>query len=92
MLLEDINYETRLEIGNYITSIKNAIRIVNEFLYVLDENGDATAEKIEGASDIDSIIKLYSKCESTEYIGEVLFQSDGEPIIKILDMFGIRAE
>lgn len=43
----------------------------------------------ESTQEILDIIKLYIKGENPDYIGEIVFQSDKEPIIKILGLFGI---
>ncbi len=43
----------------------------------------------ESTQDILDIIKLYIKGENPDYIGEIVFQSDKEPVIKILGVFGI---
>lgn len=44
----------------------------------------------ESTQDILDIIKLYVKGENSDYIGELIFQSDGEPVIKMLNLFGIH--
>lgn len=88
MLIEDISKEKRDEIGKCVTDMKLMQQTIRDLLFVV-ENKEVIAERFEGASDIFDVIKLWINGNSIEYIGESVFQSDGEPITKILTIFGI---
>ena len=91
MLAEDILEDKRYEIGKDINAMKFKRQKIRDFLFVVVD-GEVIAERFEGASEIFDVIKLWISGDNVDYIGESVFQSDGEPIIKILSLFGIDSQ
>ena len=46
----------------------------------------------EGTEDLLDVIKLYIKGEHPDYIGEQVFQSEGDVVKKLLGLFGINVK
>lgn len=74
-------------IGLKIMEAKRLRQQINEF-FIKDENTPV----YESTQDILDVIKLYIRGETPDSIGESVFQSDGEPVIKLLELFGITVK
>ena len=70
-------------IGLKIQQMKLINQEIHDFFIENDE------PLYESTQDILEVIKLYIKGENPDYIGECIFQSDGEPIIRMLNLFDI---
>lgn len=70
-------------IGSKIQQMKLLNQEIHDFFIKSDE------PLYESTQDILDVIKLYIKGEDYDYIGESIFQSDGEPVMKLLNLFGI---
>jgi hypothetical protein len=81
---EEKDKQKLAEIGIKVEKIKQLQKEVLEFFV---DNGEPV---YDGTEDIISILNLYEKGENLDYIGELVFQSDAEPVIKMLNIFGIK--
>jgi hypothetical protein len=75
------------DIGKKIQQMRELNKELTEF-FIKDNNEPVYEE----SQDILDMIKLYAKGEDINYIGEAVFQSDGEPVEKLLDLFGIKVK
>lgn len=73
-------------IGLKITEAKKLKEQITEF-FVKDNEG-----VYESTQDILDVISLYIKGESVDVIGETVFQTDGQPVIELLRLFGIESQ
>jgi hypothetical protein len=53
-------------------------------------NDEMSEAKYHGTDELLNIINLYIDGESLDYIGEQVFQSDGEPIRELLQLMNIN--
>ena len=72
-----------LSIGSKIQQMKLLNQEIGDFFI---NNGEPLYESTQ---DILDVIKLYVKGENPDYIGELVFQSEGEPVVQLLNLFGI---
>ena len=73
-------------IGSKIQQMKLLNQDIHDFFIKNDE------PLYESAQDILDVIKLYVKGEDYDYIGDTVFQSDGEPVMKLLNLFRITTK
>lgn len=92
MFIEDIEQKEREKIGRTIIDMKAGYETLRNFLFLMDENGEAIAERAEGASELFDAFGMWIRGEDLSYIGECLFQDDEECIKKILAIVGIDNE
>ena len=84
-----IDQEDRKKLYNIGLKIRQMKLLNEDILDFFIKNDEPLYESTQ---DILDVIKLYVKGENPDYIGESIFQSDGEPVIKILNLFGITIE
>lgn len=82
-----IDQEDTKKLYNIGSKIQQMKLLNQEILDLFIKNDEPLYESTQ---DILDIIKLYVKGENSDYIGELIFQSDGEPVIKMLNLFGIH--
>lgn len=92
MYLDDIDQKEREKIGRTIIDMKAGYETLRNFLFLIDENEDAIAERMEGASKLFDVFGMWIRGEDPSYIGESIFQDDEECIQKILAIVGIDDE
>ncbi len=83
--IEDEDKQKLFRIGLKVEQIKRNQKEILDFL--IDKKGNA---RYEGTQEILDILKGYEKGENPDYIGEGVFQSNGEPVIRMLRLFGIN--
>ena len=71
-------------LGIKILQMKQLKKEITEFFVT---NGKANYCE---AQDLLDVINLYIKGESLDYIGEQVFQSDGKPVKKLLQLMGLE--
>ena len=89
MFIDEVDQETRLKFGQLVSNMKNGYNLLREILFILDENGESVAERFEGSSELFDVFKMFIQGENTSAIGESIFQTDEEPVEKILSIVGI---
>lgn len=90
MYIEDVDEIKRMVIGEKIKLMKDFREDIVDFLFTkVDDNSKAN---FEGSQDIMDIISGYIHGENADDIGENVLQDNGEPIKKILGLFGITIE
>lgn len=67
-------------------------RLTKELKEYFIKDGKPVYGDAEGTEELLDVIKLYIKGEESSYIGEQVFQSDGEPVKKLLGLMGINAK
>lgn len=92
MYLEDFDQIEREKIGQIIINMKTGYETLRNFLFLIDENEEAIAERIDGASELFDVFGMWIRGEDLSYIGESIFQDDEECIQKILAIVGIDDE
>lgn len=81
--LDEEDKEKLYELGTKILQAKKLKEEIAEFFVT---NGQAN---YHGVDELLSIVNLYIEGESLDYIGEQVFQSDGEPIREMLQSMNI---
>lgn len=82
--IDELDKLTLFKIGIKIDQSKRLRKDIRNF-FVKDGQ-----PLIECSQEIFDVVDLYIKGESPDYIGELVFQTDGEPVRRILKTFGIH--
>lgn len=90
MYFEDINLNDRKKLGRKLIHIKTEYEGIRELFFLIDEDGEAVAERMVGASELFDVFNMWIRGDDLSLIGESIFQSDEEPIQKILAIVGIN--
>ena len=81
--------EKLYELGAKILQAKKLRQEITEFFVTSTNNSELSQENYYGTDQLLSIVNLYIEGESLDYIGEQVFQSDGEPIREMLQSMNI---
>lgn len=93
MLFEDAGDKKLIVMGLKIDMMRRLHNNIDNFLFTVTDRGtmnEHVVENFEGSQEILDVINGYIRGESADSIGESIFQSDGEPVKKILSLFGIQ--
>lgn len=82
--IDELDEVTLFKIGIKIDQSKRLRKDIIDF-FVKDGQ-----PLVECSQEILDVVDLYIKGESPDYIGEIVFQTDGEPVRRTLKMFGIH--
>lgn len=82
--LDEEDKEKLHELGKKILQAKELRQNITEFFVT---NGQAN---YHGSQELLDTINLYIRGESLDYIGEQIFQNDGEQIREILELMNIK--
>jgi hypothetical protein len=83
IFIDEEDKEKLHELGEKILQAKKLTQEITEFFVTNDKTNYVDTEQLL------SIVHLYIKGESPDYIGEQVLQDDGEPIKRLLKLMGI---
>ena len=89
MYIDETDKEARDKIGLILINMKAEYEAIREFLFLINEDGYSTAERIEGGSELFAVFNMWIKGEEISMISEAIFQDDEEPVKRILASVGI---
>lgn len=87
--IDEEDKEKLHEIGAKILQAKKLREEIVEFFVTNSKNIELSQENYYGTDQLLSIVNLYIEGESLDYIGEQVFQSDGEPVREMLRSMSI---
>jgi len=87
--IDEISDSEKSELKNILKNMRSLHEQLREILFVIDDDRDAIAEKLHDTDALESVFELWIKGESLDYIGEAVFQDDGESIRKIFESIGM---
>jgi hypothetical protein len=85
--IDEEDRQKLFRIGMIIDRLK---RLNKELRECFIRDGQPVYGDAQSTEDIMSVVELYIKGEGSDYIGEQVFQSDGEPVKKLLGMMGVH--
>lgn len=90
--LDEENKEKLNELGKKILQAKKLRSEITDFFVTRENDGKLSEANYHGAQELLDVINLFIKGESPDFIGEQVFQEDGELIINILKLMNIDIE
>jgi hypothetical protein len=88
--IDEEDKEKLHELGAKILQAKKLRQEITEFFVENSKNIELSEENYYGSDQLLSIVYLYIEGESLDYIGEQIFQSDGDPIREMLQSMNIN--
>ena len=88
--LDEEDKEKLHELGEKILQAKKLKKEITEFFVTKTENGGQA--NYHGTEEFLDAIDLFIEGKSPDYIGEQIFQDDGDQVIKIFQLMGIDTE
>jgi hypothetical protein len=85
--LDDEDNEKLHELGAKILQAKKLKSDITDFFVTKSENGGQA--NYHGTEELLDAIDLFIEGKSPDYIGEQIFQDDGDQVIKIFQLMGI---
>lgn len=90
--LDEENKEKLNELGKKILQAKQLRSEITDFFVTKADDGELSEANYHGAQELLDVINLFIRGESPDFIGEQVFQEDGELIINILQLMNIDIE
>lgn len=85
--LDDEDKEKLQELGKKILQAKKLRKEITEFFVTNTENGGQA--NYHGTEELLDVIDLFIEGKSPDYIGDQIFQDDGDHVIKIFQLMDI---
>lgn len=79
-------------LGKKILQARQLKSEITDFFVTKKDDDDLSQANYYGAQDLLDVINLFIKGESPDFIGEQVFQDDGEPVIKLMKLMNIDIE
>ncbi len=90
--LDDEDKEKLHELGKKILQAKKLIKEITEFFVAQSDSGEIYHVNYHGTEELLDAIDLFIDGKSPDYIGDQIFQDDGEYVIKIFQLMDIDTE
>lgn len=90
--LDEEDKEKLNELGIKILQAKKLRSEITDFFIAKADDGELSQANYYGAQELLDTINLFIRGESADFIGEQVFQDDGELIINILKLMNIDIE
>lgn len=90
--LDDEEKEKLHELGTKILQAKKLTKEITEFFVEQSDSGELHHVNYYGTEELLDAIDLFIDGKSPDYIGDQIFQDDGEYVIKILHLLGIEPD